>query len=159
MPAPYNLIHDENAADTLPLRFALTAMLLLMLMGLAYTGISAMVSQYEHGDTIQEAKRVVSAAQQLSARGEGSSMQLSIEVPGHSTLCFGALPSETFWPDHAKNYYVMTGGKTSTFISSASFCNQDVNGPVILYPGPHELIIESVKDETTGLLFIRINEA
>ncbi len=159
MSDPSKLIQDENAADTLPLRFALTAMLLLMLMGLTYTGICDMISEYEHNAATQEAEKIAAVAQQLSARGEGSSLELSIGVPGHSTLYFGDLPRGSFWPVHAKNYYVETESKTSTFMSSASFCNRNINGPVILHPGPHKVVIESVKDNATGILYIRIYEA
>ncbi|MCD4808156.1 MAG: hypothetical protein K8R13_11455 [Methanococcoides sp.] len=149
---------DERADDSLPLRFTITAILILLIMGLAITAIADLKEKANEDIALIEIGKLISNSEQIYFRGEGSTIYIDIEIPDDVTMHMGTLPDNTPWPSNANNYYIQTRSRYKTYKSKALFSNFAMDGPYTINSGPHSLKLENQKDNMTGKIFVKISE-
>lgn len=158
----YSLLKNERAADSLPLRFTITSLLILMIMALFLTAISDQRQKMTEDFTLTEIRKIVSNAEQIYVRGEGSIILIGINIPEDVEVHMGSIPykkdEKMYWPSDSKNYYIVVDEHKTIYDSKAAFSNFNMTGPYIMGPGYHELKMETEKDPKTGTLFVKICE-
>ncbi|WP_440952623.1 hypothetical protein [Methanococcoides sp. FTZ1] len=158
----YSFLKNERAADSLPLRFAITSILILMIMALFFTAISDLKQNTDKDITTTEISKIVSNAEQISVRGEGNMIHIEIEIPENAEVHMGEIQKrgdeETGWPSDSKNYYIQIDEQQTIYESKAAFSNTNMTGPYTISPGHHELKLETERDPATGILFVKISE-
>ena len=156
---PAGLCHDEEAADALPMRFTVAALLILMLMALFTTAVLDLKDVTDMHHTDAALSKITSNAQQMTLRGAGTIINIEIEIPSDTQVVLGALPgSENTWPEDANNYYILTSEKRAIHETDALFSNVHINGPYTISPGSHQITLETVTEESSGKLFVKIYE-
>ncbi|UGV40854.1 hypothetical protein J7W08_00450 [Methanococcoides orientis] len=154
-----SLFKNERAADSLPLRFTIASLLILLIMILFFTAISDLKEKSDENLAIVEIEKLVSNTEQISVRGEGSIIYLEIDIPENVYVHMGELPNEdNLWPSNSKNYYIQIDERHIIYDSISSFSNENMTGAYVITPGHHELKLESERDTSTGMLFIKISE-
>ena len=149
---------DDRADDSLPLRFTITAILVLLIMGLAITAIADLKEKANEDITLIEIGKLVSNSEQMYFRGTGSTIYMDIKIPDDVTIHMGTLPDNTPWPSSANNYYIQIGSRYKTYSSKALFSNFAMDGPYTIHSGPHTLKLENQKDNVTGKIFVKLSE-
>ncbi|WP_445476264.1 hypothetical protein ACT9XH_06065 [Methanococcoides methylutens] len=101
------LLKDERAADSLPLRFTIASLLILLIMALFFTAISDLKESTDENIAIMEIDKLVSNSEQISVRGEGSIIYMEIDIPENVEVHMGELLNEEkLWPLNPRNYYI-----------------------------------------------------
>jgi hypothetical protein len=154
-----DILNDERAADALPMRFTAASVVLLAVVLLSASAISALLEK----ERIQDAETVLSLidlnAKMMSAHGEGSRVTLDIDVPAKVTLVLGGLPDhESNWPEDARNHYILTGSRQIIGECTAAYSNSNLNGALVLGPGKHRIALESVKRTSGNRIFVKVYE-
>ena len=150
---------DETAADALPMRFTVAA-ILIVIIGVIVTSsvLDLMLSARMHG-TQTGVSKIVYNAEQMSVRGAGSVITLDIDIPDDVTVVLGALPdNEHAWPDDAGNYYIQADSEQRIYATNAAFSNLGMDSAVELSPGSHRLTLESVYSSDFSQVFILVYE-
>ncbi|MDY9926343.1 hypothetical protein [Methanosarcina sp.] len=150
---------EESAVCGLPFRITVTGILFAVLLLLSSVSISGFLEGVKEQETLGEVSKLTVAAEQLSMRGEGSEIVLEIRIPRGVSVGFGTLPGrEGNWPENADNYYIITGSKSTFYPAVASFSNREINGPLSLGPGRHNLLLSTKIEQGSGRLFVLISE-
>ncbi|NYT19964.1 MAG: hypothetical protein GKC08_06730 [Methanosarcinales archaeon] len=153
------LFKDERAADSLPLRFTIASLLILLIMALFFTATSDLNESVEENIAIMEIDKLVSNSEQISVRGEGSIVYMEIDIPENIDVHMGELPNEEkLWPLNSKNYYIRIDERRTIYESKSAFSNGKMTGAYTITPGYHELKLETERDSRTGMLFVKISE-
>ncbi len=150
---------DETAADALPMRFTVAA-ILIVIIGVIVTSsvLDLMLSARMH-DTQTGVSKIVYNAEQMSVRGAGSVITLDIDIPDDVTVVLGALPdNEHAWPDDAGNYYIQSGSEQRIYVTNAAFSNFEMDSAVELLSGSHRVTLESVYNSNFSRVFILVYE-
>ena len=160
MKSPHiSLLTDETAADALPMRFTVAAILIAIIGLLIASSVLDLMSTARMHEAQTEISKVVSNAEQMSVRGSGSVVTLDIDIPNDVTVILGALPENgDVWPRDADNYYVQSGSERKMYKTEAAFSNFEMSGAAELSPGPHRLTLESVYDSNHGRVFVLVYE-
>lgn len=153
-----SIIDDDRADDSLPLRFVITAILVLLIMTIATTAIVDLREKSKEDTANIEIGKLISNSEQLYFRGAESIIYTDIDIPKDTTAYIGTMPSSPLWPSAANNYYIQIGSRQRTYTSKAYFSNSSMSGPIILYSGPHTLKLETKKENVTGKIFVTISE-
>lgn len=154
-----SLITDENAADALPMRFTVAAILIAIIGMIMASSVLDLMSIARTHEAQAEISKVVSNAEQMSLRGAGSVVTLDIDIPNDVIVVLGALPDDTdAWPRNAGNYYIRSGSERRVYETEAAFSNIDMNGSVEFPEGPHRVTLESVYNSDHGLVFVLVYE-
>ncbi|WP_167879524.1 hypothetical protein [Methanococcoides sp. NM1] len=155
----YSLLKNERAADSLPLRFTIASLLILLIMALFFTAISDLKENTDENIAKMEIDKLVSNSEQISVRGEGSIIHLKIDIPDKVKVYMGELPNEdNLWPSNSKNYYIHIKERQTIYESMSAFSNENMTGAYTITPGHHELKLETERDPITGMLFVKISE-
>ena len=150
---------EESAVCGLPFRLTVTGILFAMLVLVSSISLSGFLEGVKERETMDEVLKIVTAAEQLSIRGEGSELILEVNVPLRTSVILGALPGrEGNWPEDANNYVITIEGKSKFYPSVASFSNSELDGPVSLGSGRHRLLLSTKIDPESGRLFVLIFE-
>ncbi|MEA1985324.1 MAG: hypothetical protein U9N13_06695 [Euryarchaeota archaeon] len=156
---PAELCRDEEAADALPMRFTVTALMVLLLVALFTTAVLDLRDVADRHHTDIALSKITSNAQQMTLRGAGTMINIEIEIPSDTQIVLGALPgSENVWPEDANNYYSQTGEQRVIHETDALFSNVHLDGPYTLSPGPHQITLETVTEASSGKRFVKIYE-
>ena len=158
-PTHISLITDETAADALPMRFTVAAILIAIIGIIITSSVLDLMSTARTHEAQTEISKVVSNAEQMSVRGAGSVVTLDIDIPNDVTVVLGALPeNRDEWPRDAGNYYILSGSERRVYEADAAFSNLGMDGAAELSPGPHRLTVESVYNSEHGKLFVMVYE-
>ena len=148
---------DEEAADALPMRFTVAAMLVLLLMMLFTTAIIDLKYVADRHHTDVALSKITYNAEQMTLRGAGTRISLKVDIPSDTKIILGALPdSENTWPEDASNYYIQTDEQRVIHEIDALFSNIDLDGPYTLSPGQHQVMLEAVTETSSGKIFVKI---
>jgi hypothetical protein len=158
-PKKRTFVKDDKADDSLPLRFTITAILVLLIMSLAITAIADLKEKANEDIAFIEISKIVHNSEQMYFRGTGSTMYIDIKIPDDVTIHMGTLPDNTSWPSSANNYYIQTGSRYKTYSSKTLFSNFAMDGPYTIHSGPHTLKLENQKDNMTGRIFVKLSES
>ena len=154
-----SLFLDETAADALPMRFTVAAILIAIIGIIMASSVMDLMSTARTHEAQTEISKVVYNAEQMSVRGAGSVVTLDIDIPNDITVVLGALPEEGHsWPRDAGNYYIQSGSERRVYETGAAFSNIGMNGSVEFPEGPHRVTLESVYNSDHGLVFILVHE-
>ncbi|MDW7731456.1 MAG: hypothetical protein SCH66_03385 [Methanolobus sp.] len=154
-----DLFVDDRAADALPMRFTAAAIILLVLVFLSWTALSATMEKKSVHDTEAVVALIDSNAGMMSANGAGSRVTLDVDIPEKVTLVLGSVPGrEDEWPEDAHDYYINMDGRQLIGESTASYSNEFLNGTAVLGPGSHRITLESVKRTTDNRIFVKLYE-
>ncbi|AEH61250.1 conserved hypothetical protein [Methanosalsum zhilinae DSM 4017] len=149
------IIIDESAADALPMRITVAAIVIAIIMVLLASGVSNMLTAVNERKAVNEAEKIAMHAEQISLRGEGSRIVLDIDVPTGYRIVLGALAHDKDnWPVNANSYHIQTGRRNIIKETGASFSDEFMAGPAIIPEGSHQIIIESIRDPSYNRLFI-----
>ncbi|MEL4305686.1 hypothetical protein [Methanococcoides sp. LMO-2] len=130
-----------------------------MIMALFFTAISDLKQNAEEDSIQTEIAQLVSNAEQIYIRGEGSLIYIQAEIPENAEVHLGKIPDEDeVWPSNSNNYYILIDGHQKMFESKAAFSNSNMTGPYTIGPGHHNLKLETQRDNTTGMLVVKISE-
>ncbi len=158
-PSRRSLLTDEIAADALPMRFTVAAILIAIIGMLIASSVMDMMSTARIHDTQVGISKIVSNAGQMSVRGAGSVVTLDVDIPDDITVVLGALPdNEHAWPADAGNYYIRTGSERKVYGIDAAFSNFAMDGAAELSSGLHRLTLESVYNSNYNKVFILVYE-
>ena len=154
-----SLLTDETAADALPMRFTVAAILIAIIGLLIASSVLDMMSTARTHEAQTEISKVVYNAEQMSVRGAGSVVTLDIDIPNDINVVLGALPDDGgAWPRDAGNYYIQSGSERRVYETDTAFSNLGVGGAAELSPGPHRLTLESVYNSNYGRVFVLVYE-
>ena len=158
-PSRISLITDETAADALPMRFTVAAILIAIIGLLIASSVLDLMSTARTHGAQTEISKVVSNSEQMSVRGSGSVVTLYIDIPNDITVVLGALPEdEGVWPRDAGNYYIQSGSERKVYEAEAAFSNMRMDGAVKLSEGSHRLTLESVYNSDYSKVFVLVYE-
>ncbi|WP_094228000.1 hypothetical protein [Methanolobus psychrotolerans] len=158
IPSLRRIKKDERAADALPMRMVVAAISIGTLLLLLSTGIYSLMEKEEIYAAQAVISKIESHADQMASMGAGSNVTLDIDIPSNTNLVMGAIPGkENEWPSDAHNYYLEINGKQITEESVAYYSNDTLDGCVVLSPGPHIIILKSVRDKN-GKIFITLDD-
>ena len=158
-PSSTSLLTDETAADALPMRFTVAAILIAIIGLLIASSVLDLMSTARMHETQTEISKVVSNAEQMSVRGSGSVVTLDIDIPNDITVVLGALPKDgDVWPRDVGNYYIQSGSEHKVYETEAAFSNFEMDGAVELSEGPHRLTLESVYNSDYSKVFVLVYE-
>lgn len=150
---------DEAAVCGLPFRLTVTGIVFAVLLLLSAVHVSGFLEQAREQETLDEVSKLTAAAEQLSIRGEGSEIAFELRIPQGVSVDFGTLPDrEGNWPEDADNYCITIGGKSTFYPAAASFSNPELDGPFLLGPGRHMLVLSTKIEPESGRLFVLISE-
>jgi len=153
-----NFQKDESAADALPMRMVVAVIAIGVLLILMSGALSSLIESEESYAARSIITEIKANAEQMSVNGAGSVVTLDIDVPSGVEITMGAIPGhESAWPSDASNHYFEMNGKQTIGDSTASYSNSTLDGCFVLYPGPHILILKSVRDQN-GKIFITLRD-
>jgi len=152
------LLADETAADALPMRFTVAAMLIAIIGIVIASSVLDLMSTTRTHEAQTEISKIVYNAEQMSVRGAGSVVTLDIDIPQDITVVLGALPDdEGAWPRDAGNYHILSGSERRVYETDAAFSNLAMDGAAELSEGSHRLTLESVYNPNHTQVFILVN--
>ena len=152
---PIRIIIDENAADALPMRITVAAIVITFIVVLLASGVSNMLTSVNEKNAVNEAEKIAMHAEQISLRGEGSRIVLDINVPTGYSIVLGALShDQNNWPVNANSYHIQTGRRNVIKETGASFSDELIAGPAVIPEGSHQIVLESIRDPSYNRLFI-----
>ena len=85
-PSSKSLFLDETAADALPMRFTVAAILIVIIGLVIASSVLDLMSTARAHEAQAEISKVVSNAEQMSVRGAGSVVTLDIDIPNDITI-------------------------------------------------------------------------
>ncbi|HEY9247154.1 MAG TPA: hypothetical protein VIO11_09935 [Candidatus Methanoperedens sp.] len=168
---------DESAAIGLPLRISITIIVFSVILLLSWKFMYDFNSDAMERNLMGELDLIDKRAAAMYIHGgardigyqdnfSGTLENINIRIPDNAAfIVLGAMPQADGMPPetretHADNvyYYVLTDGRIQTRSSIARFSANDtnLNKPVVLYPGDHELILELVKNNNGT--YVKIEE-
>ena len=154
-----SILTDENAADALPMRFMVAAIIIAIIGVIIASSVLDLMSNARMHKVQAEISKIVLNAEQMSVRGSGSVVTFDIDIPNDVTVVLGALPNEEgAWPRDSDNYYIQSGNERRVYETDASFSNIGMDGAAELSAGPHRLTIESVYNSDHGRIFVLVYE-
>lgn len=153
------LAADTTAAVSLPMRFVVASILLMVTMALLATATSGFLTHMKMSDLESQMSRMDATASILYAGGPGSNLTMEIDIPSGCTVVMGSMPgSEAAWPHDAKNYFMEYERKYTVRESRAAYSNELMDGVSFLGSGAHHVFMETTIDPSTGMLFVRVYE-
>lgn len=153
------LAADTTAAASLPMRFVVASILLMVTMVLLATATSGFLAHMKMSDLESEISRMDATASLLYSGGPGSNLTIEVDVPTGCTVVLGSMPGyETEWPRDAKNYFLEYDGKCTVRESGAAYTNDLMDGVAVLGSGKHRVFMETTIDPSDGMLFVRVYE-
>ena len=158
-----DLLIDEKAAEGLPMRIVVTAIIFSVIIGLSGKAASDLISDAKEkklmGELDMIEKRAAIMYMQGGARGvsdqtdrSGTVESVSIYIPDNAAFVeFGGMPGGT-GDERTDNvyYYMMNDGRMQARSSIARF-----SGGAVLYPGKYELKLELVRKSNGTFVEIR----
>lgn len=158
-PPRISLITDETAADALPMRFTVAAILIAIIAILIASSVLDLMSTARTHEAQTEISKIVSNAEQMSVRGAGSVITLDIDIPNDVMVVLGALPEDgDAWPRDAGNYYVQSDSERRVYETDTAFSNFGMDGAAELSSGPHMLTLKSVYNSDYGRVLVLVYE-
>ena len=163
-----NLLHEDTAAEGLPMRLVVTVILLSVMIGVTSKAASLFINDEKEKKLQGELDIINARASQMYIQGgarnisnpddfSGSLENIHLKIPDNvAFVVFGAMPSSYGTPPETANqhtdnffYYVLNDGTIKTTSSIARFCANDtgLNEPLVLYPGYYDLTMELVKNK------------
>ncbi|ABE53201.1 hypothetical protein [Methanococcoides burtonii] len=95
LPTKISLKEHERADDSLPLRFAITAILVLLIMALAITAMADLKEKANEDSALIEISKIVHNSEQIYFRGTGSTIYVDIDIPDDVNIHMGTSPDNT----------------------------------------------------------------
>ena len=163
-----HFLHEDTAAEGLPMRLVVTVVLLSVIIGLMSKAASLFLND-EKEKTLQGELDIINKhASQMYIQGgardinrpddfSGSFENIHLKIPDNTAfVVFGGMPSSDGAPPEIANqhtdnvfYYVLNNGRIQTRSSIARFCanGTGLNMPFVLYPGDYDLTMELVKNK------------
>jgi len=155
-------LRDNRGAEALPLRLVVTVILFAVILGLLISSLRNFISDAQEkklqGDLDTIEKRAALMYKLGGTPETGTREEIHISIPSNvAYVVFGGMPGGM--GDRTDNlYYYVVDGRTQTRSSISRFRSSS-GGPVILYPGEHDLVLELVKDSNGTYVRVReINE-
>ncbi len=153
------LAADTTAAVSLPMRFVVASVLLMVVMALLVTATSGFLTHMRISYLGSEISELDATASLLYSGGPGSNITMEVNVPAGCQVVLGSVPGhESSWPLDAKNYFLEYDGKYIIRESGAAYSNKLMDGVTILAPGEHLMVMETDINPTDGMLFVKIYE-
>lgn len=161
-------LHDDNAAEGLPMRLVVTVVLLSVIIGLTSKAASLFINDEKEKKLQGELDIINKRASQMYIQGgardinkpddlSGSFENIHLKIPDNTAfVVFGGMPSSDGAPPETANqhtdnvfYYVLNDGSIKTRSSVARFSGNGtgLNEPFVLYPGDYDLTMELVKNK------------
>lgn len=161
-----NFLHEDTAAEGLPMRLVVTVILLSVILGLTSKAAYVFINDEKEKKLQGELDIINTHASQMYIQGgarninnpddfPGSLENIHLKIPDNAAfVVFGAMPSSDGAPPETANqytdnvfYYVLNDGKVKTRSSIARFCANGTGSdkPFVLYPGDYDLTMELVK--------------
>lgn len=157
-------LEDNRGAEALPMRLVVTVILFAVILGLLVSGLKNFVSDAQEkklqGDLDVIEKRAALMYKLGGTPETGTREEIHISIPDSiSYVVFGGMPGKGMGDMRTDNaYYYVVDGRTQTRSSISRFRSSS-GGPVILYPGEYDLVLELVKDNNGTYVRMReINE-
>jgi hypothetical protein len=163
-----NFLHEDTAAEGLPMRLVVTVVLFSVIIGLTSKASSLFINDEKEKQLQGELEMINMCASQMYIQGgardinklddfSGSFENIHLNIPDNTAfVVFGGMPSSDGAPPETGNYntdnvfyYVQNDGKIKTSSSVARFCanGSGLNKPFVLYPGDYDLTMELVKNK------------
>jgi hypothetical protein len=163
-----NFLHEDTAAEGLPMRLLVTVILFSVIIGLTSKAASLFMNDEKEKKLQGELDILNKRASQMYIQGgardnnrsddfSGSFENIHIKIPDNTAfVVFGGMPSSDGAPPETANqhsdnvfYYVLDNGRIQTRSSVARFCanGTGLNEPFVLYPGDYDLTMELVKNK------------
>ncbi|MFA4957391.1 MAG: hypothetical protein WC556_10525 [Candidatus Methanoperedens sp.] len=163
-----NFLHEDTAAEGLPMRLVVTVILLSVVIGITSKAAFLIINDEKEKKLQGELDLINMHASQMYIQGgarninnpddfSGSLENIHLKIPDIAAfVVFGAMPSSDGAPPETGNqhtdnvfYYVLNDGKVKTRSSIARFCanGTELNEPLVLYPGDYDLKMELVKNK------------
>ncbi|MBC7084922.1 MAG: hypothetical protein H5T43_00940 [Methanomethylovorans sp.] len=154
-----NFIKNQVAASSLPLRFVVSSILMIVIILMLATATSGFLHQMKMSSLESEISRMDATASLLYNSGPGSNLTIDVNIPKGCTVILGALPGhENSWPHDAKNYFLEYEGKYTIRESKASYSNEFMDGVAVIGAGKHKLYLTTGVSTSEGILFVRVFE-
>jgi hypothetical protein len=162
-----HFLHEDTAAEGLPMRLVVTVVLLSVIIGLTAKAASLFINDEKEKKLQGELDLINKRASQMYIQGgardinrpddlSGSFENIHLKIPDNAAfVVFGGMPSSDGAPpengnQHTDNvfYYVLNDGRIQTRSSISRFCanGTGLNEPFVLYPGDYDLTMELVKN-------------
>lgn len=153
------LVANTNAAVSLPMRFVVASILLMVTLALLATATSGFLNHIKISELESEMSRMDATASLLYSGGPGSNFTMEIDIPTGCSVVLGSIPEcEAAWPRDARNYYLESDGKYTVRESRAAYTNELMEGVTVLGSGKHRVFMETNIDPSSGMLFVRVYE-
>lgn len=153
------LIIDKTAALSLPMRFVVASILLMITMTILVTATSGFLAHMKMSNLDSEVSKMDHTASLLYSGGPGSNISIEMDIPTGCTVVLGSIPGhEASWPRDARNYYLENDGKYTVKESRAAYSNELMGGVAVLGSGKHRIFMETTVNPSDGMLFVRIHE-
>jgi hypothetical protein len=153
------LVANTTAAVSLPMRFVVASILLMVTMGLLATATSGFLAHMKMSSLESEMSRMDATASLLYSGGPGSNFTMEVDVPTGCTVVLGSIPGyEAAWPRDARNYFLEYDGKCTVRGSRAAYSNELMDGMAVLGSGKHRVFMETTVNPSDGMLFVRVYE-
>lgn len=163
-----HFLHEDTAADGLPMRLVVTVVLLSVIIGLMSKAASLFLNDEKEKTLQGELDIINKRASQMYIQGgardinkaddlSGSFENIHLKIPDNTAfVVFGGMPSSDGKPPETRNqyndnvfYYILNDGSFKTRSSVARFCanSSGLDEPFVLYPGDYDLTMELVKNK------------
>jgi hypothetical protein len=163
-----NFLHEDTAAEGLPMRLVVNVVLLSVMIGLMSKAASLFMNDEKEKKLQGELDLINKRASQMYIQGgardinrqddfSGSFENIHLKIPDNTAfVVFGGMPSSDGAPPETGNqhtdnvfYYVLNDGSIKTRSSVARFCanGTGLNEPFVVYPGEYDLTMELVKNK------------
>lgn len=150
---------DTNAAVSLPMRFVVASILLMVTIALLATATSGFLAHMKMSELESEVSRMDATASILYSGGPGSNLTMEVDIPTGCTVILGSIPElQAEWPRDARNYYLESDGKYTVKESKAAYSNKFMDGVAVLGAGRHRVFMETTINPSDGVLFVRVYE-
>lgn len=153
------LAADTTAAVSLPMRFVVASILLMVTMVLLATATSGFLAHMKMSGLEAQMSQMDAAASLLYSGGPGSNLTMELDIPSGYTVVMGSIPgSEDVWPRDAKNYFMEYERKFTLRESRAAYSNEFMDSVSVFGSGTHRIFMETTVDPSNGMLFVRVYE-
>jgi hypothetical protein len=164
-----NFLHEDTAAEGLPMRLVVTVVLLFVIIGLTSKAAFLFINDEKEKKLQGELDVINKRASQMYIQGgardinrsddfSGSFQNIHLKVPDNAAfVVFGGMPSSDGASPETANqhtdnvfYYVLDDGRIQTRSSVARFSanSTGLNKTFVLYPGDYDLTMELVKNKS-----------
>jgi len=163
-----HFLHEDTAADGLPMRLVVSVVLLSVIIGLMSKAAALFINDEKEKTLQGELDIINKRASQMYIQGgardinrpgdfSGSFENIHVKIPDNTAfVVFRGMPSSDGAPpvtgnQHSDNifYYILNDGRIQTRSSVARFSGNgtESNEPFVLYPGDYDLTMELVKNK------------